>query len=120
MKTVLLFGNSIWFDGLIGSLPDVHALHIVRADAANVHLLASSAEIDLVVLDETSSVDLLDLFHTFPAALLLVVDLATGRLTVLHGQSYVVSTMQEVVQLIRGITAARTRLVLAPTVGVSG
>ena len=99
MKTVLLFGDSIWFDGLIGSLPEVQALQVVRADPANVQLLAGHTEVDLVVMAETPDVDLLALIHTFPAAVMLVVDLATGRLTVLHGQSYVVSTMQEVVQL---------------------
>ena len=90
---------------------------MVRVDPANVHLLADHDEVDLVVMDETPNMDLLAMLHTCPAAVLLVVNLATGRLTVVHGQSYVVSTMQEVVQLIRGITAAQTRLVLAPPGG---
>ena len=119
MKTILLSGNSIWFDGLADSLPEAQALHVVRADPADVHRLANSNEVDLVVMDETPNMDLLSMLHTFPAAVLLVVDLATGRLTVVHGQSYVVSTMQEVVQLIRGITAVRTRLVLPPSGGAS-
>ena len=63
---------------------------MVRADPANVHLLADHDEVDLVVMDETPNMDLL---------------------------AIVVSTMQEVVQLIRGITAAQTRLVLAPPGG---
>ena len=117
MKTILLSGNSIWFGGLANSLPEVHALHVVRTDPVNVHLLADYGEVDLVVMDETPNMDLLSILHTFPAAVLLVVNLATGRLTVVHGQSYVVSTMQEVVQLIRGITAVHTRLVLAPSGG---
>ena len=117
MKTILLSGNSIWFDGLADSLPEVQSLHVVRADPANVHLLANSSQVDLVVMDETPTMDLLSMLHIFPAAVLLVVNLATGRLTVVHGQSYVVSTVQEVVQLIRGITAVRTRLVLPPSGG---
>jgi hypothetical protein len=62
----------------------------------------------------SAKLNLLNVLNTFPATVVLVVDLATGQLTVLHGQSFTVSTIQEVVHLIRGVTAAQTRLVLTP------
>ena len=117
MKTILLAGNSIWFDGLANSLPEVQALHVVRTDPAAVHLLANSSEVDLVVMDEIPNIDLFSMLHTFPTAILLFINLATGQVTVVQGQSFVASTMQEVVQFICGITAVRTHL--APSLSIS-
>lgn len=115
MKTILLYGHSLWFDALIGSFPEQPNLHIVRADAATLYQLQQFVAIDLIVADTAADVNALDLFRLFPAAVLLVVDLATGRLTVLQGQSTIVSTVQEVVHVMRGITAVRAPLALAPT-----
>ena len=114
MKKILVYGNSLWFDGLTSSLPETQALRVIRADLAGLQQLAGETGIDLVMMDSAAAnLHLLNMLHIFPTAVLLVVDLATGRLTVLQGQSFVVSTMQEVVQLVRGVTAAHTRLVLA-------
>jgi hypothetical protein len=115
MKKILVYGNSLWFDGLTSSLPETQALQVMRADPAQLQQFANAADIDLVLMDTAvANLNLLTLLHTFPTAVLLVIDLTTDRLTVLQGQSFVMSTMQEVVQLIRGLTAAHTRLVLAP------
>lgn len=116
MKKILVYGNSLWFDGLTSSLLETQALQVMRVAPTDPQQLASATDIDLVLMDSVmANQHLLVLLHTFPAAVLLIVDLTTDRLTVLQGQSIVVSTMQEVVQFIRGVTAAHSRLVLAPT-----
>lgn len=115
MNKILVYGNSLWFDGLTSSLPETQALRMNGGDATGLLQLAGETGIDLVMMDTASAkLNLLTVINTFPATVVLVIDLATGQLTVLHGQSFTVSTIQEVVQLIRGVTAAHTRLVLTP------
>ncbi len=115
MKKILVYGNSLWLDGLTSSLLEMQALQVMRVAPIDSQQLASATDIDLVLMDSVvANQHLLVLLHTFPAAVLLIVDLTTDRLTVLQGQSFVASTMQEVVQFIRGVTAAHARLVLAP------
>ena len=80
MKNILVYGNSLWFDGLTSSLPETQALRMTGVDPATLPQLASETGIDLVMMDTASAkLHLLTVLHTFPATVVLVVGGDTPR-----------------------------------------
>jgi hypothetical protein len=106
IKTILLYGDSLWFAGLAAYLQASQGLCVIQSDPRSLAEIAGHANLDLVILDRTQEADALPLLRVHPAATVVSVDTHTGILTALSGRSCQVQTMQEVEQLIRDLMAA--------------
>lgn len=104
MKSILLLGDSVWFDALAANLSVTQEINIVRADPTAAQAFIAPAAIDLVVMEESHIGEMPGLLRIYPTAAVLAVNLATGSLTALHGQSWVARSFQDVAQTVRDMT----------------
>ena len=112
MKKILLYGNSLWFDGLATYLPNLAECHVTRLNPTDWENLPAVSEATLIVVDQTLEMHALGLMRRYPTAMLISIDITTGKLTVLQGQTLHVTSIQELAHLMRGVTVARTNPVL--------
>lgn len=117
IKSILLYGDSLWFAGLAAYLQESQGLRVIQSAPRSLAEIARHVNLDLVILDRSQEADALLLLRVHPAATVVSVDTNTGILTVLSGRSCQVQTMQEVEQLIRDVMAAQSNSTgLAPSV----
>jgi hypothetical protein len=107
IKSILLYGDSLWFAGLAAYLQAAQGLRVIQSDPRSLAAIARQANLDLVILDRTQEADALPLLRVHPTATVVSVDTNTGILTALSGRSCQVQTMQEIEQVIRELMAAR-------------
>lgn len=101
MKKILVCGNSIPLAGLAASLRGVEGLEVIQSQDLS-GLEDPKGLADLVLVD---AADALALLRAQPAVPLLSVDYASGTVTVLSAESHPVSAVQEIVELIQGLSA---------------
>lgn len=115
MKKILLYGNTLWFDGLATYLPNLAELHVTRLCPADLANLPAMPETSLILMDQTLEANALALMRHYPTAVMLSIDIATGKLTVLQSQTWQVNSVHDLAQFMRGVTAAKMEpLLLSP------
>ncbi len=112
MKKILLYGNSLWFDGLATYLPNLAELHVTRLVPTDPSDLPAIPETTLILMDQALEANALALMRHYPIAVLLSIDIATGKLTVLQSQTWQVNSMHDLAQFMRGVAAAKMEPVL--------
>ncbi|MBU1660804.1 MAG: hypothetical protein KKD28_04955 [Chloroflexi bacterium] len=97
MKTILLYGTSIFLAGLtelMHTLPDLHIETCQRlADLGDL----AAFDAVLVDLNNPKTSDVLNLLRARPDLTVIGINTASGTVTVLSGQVYLAETLEDVV-----------------------
>ena len=105
MKKILLCGNSLWLDSLTPYLPVLAEVPIERISAQDLQNAALPKDVGLVLIDRSLESKAFEFSRQYPSAVLLSIDVATGKLTVMQSQTWTVANIQELAQVMRGIAA---------------
>lgn len=102
MSTILLYGQSLWLDGLLVFLEASQSLPVVRADRDDLNGLTKDAVVT-IILDRRQESEAVALVRMYPAAAVISIDPIRGDLTVLSGRTATAPTMQEILCVIQSL-----------------
>ncbi len=96
LKHILLYGNSIFLNGLVAQLKSRTDLEVHQQALGSGPLQLSALDVVIVDFDEVDAMDVLGILRACPDVKVVGVDAPDGAVTVLSGSVYLARTLGDV------------------------